>query len=89
MESVGSSMQPVQSTAPQTAEGTLAIPTEEGGYVTVRESAKMIEFGGEEVEVRRLTPEEKQRRRFVKNIIMAFLGILFLSVVTVVLMMLT
>ena len=75
--------------APQTAEGTVAIPSEDGGYVTVREKTKTVEFHGEEVEVRRLTPEEKQRKRLIKNIIMACLGILFLSVVTLVLVMLT
>jgi hypothetical protein len=57
--------------------------------VTVRDSHKTVEFGGEEVELRRLTPEEKQRKRLIKNIITAFLGILFLTIVAVVLVILT
>jgi hypothetical protein len=84
-----SSPYPGEQVAPKTAEGTVAIPTEDGGFVTVRDSVKTVEFQGEEVEVRRLTPEEKQRRRFIKNIIMAILGTLFLAVVTIVLVILT
>ena len=82
-------MTSVQSPTPAAAPGTVTLPSDDGGYVTVQEKSKTVEFGGEEVEVRRLTPEEKQRKRFIKNIIMAILGILFLSIVTLVLVILT
>lgn len=72
-----------------TTPATLAIPTEDGGVVEVEERGKTVAFGGEEVEVRRLSPEEKQRRRFIKNIVMAILGVLLLTIVTMVLMMFT
>jgi hypothetical protein len=54
------------------------IPTEDGGFVKLKEPVKKVEVGGEEVELHRLTPEEKARRRFFKNIIMAIIGILAL-----------
>ncbi len=77
------------SSVPQPDDGTVAIPTEDGSVVAVKDKVKTVEFHGEEVELRRLTPEEKQRRRLIKNIIMAFLGILFLAIVTIVLVILT
>lgn len=51
------------------------IPTDDGGFVKLREPVKTVEVGGEEVELHRLTPEERSRRRFFKNIIMAIIGI--------------
>ena len=57
--------------------------------MTVRDSVKTVQFQGEEVEVRRLTPEEKQRKRLIRNIITAILGILFLTIVAIVLVILT
>lgn len=78
-----------QPLAPKTAADTVAIPTDDGGYVTVRDSVKTVQFQGEEVEVRRLTPEEKQRKRLIRNIITAIIGILFLTIVAIVLVILT
>jgi hypothetical protein len=51
------------------------VPTDDGGVIKLREPVKKIEFGGEEIELHRLTPEEKARRRFFKNIIMAIIGV--------------
>ncbi len=73
--------------APKLPEGVVVLPTADGGFVSVDESTKLVEFEGREVEIRRLSPEEKQRRRFVKNVIMAVLGILVLAVVALVLML--
>jgi hypothetical protein len=69
------------------ATDTVVIPTEEGSYVAVRAKEKTIRFKGEEVEVRRLSPEEKARKRFVKNIIMGIFGILTLVTLAILLMM--
>jgi len=82
--------QPVEPSAAQAGQDAVVIPTEDGSYVAVRDKGvKTVKFGGEEVEVRRLTPEEKKRRRLIMNLIMAALGILFLTFVTVVLVILT
>ena len=72
---------------PRVAPETVMIPTDDGGYVTVREATKVVEFGGEEVELRRLTPEEKQRKRLIRNIFMAAFGLLFLGSVALVLIL--
>ena len=63
--------------------------TEDGSYVAVRQKEKTIRFKGEEVEVRRLTPEEKARKRFVKNVVMGLFGIAVLAAVAIILMMVT
>lgn len=62
----------------------VAIPTA-GGVVAVREPTKTVEYDGEEVELRQLTPAEKRRRRLIKNLVMAALGILFLIVTALIL----
>jgi hypothetical protein len=71
------------------APDTVVIPTDDGRYVAVRQKEKTIRFKGEEVEVRRLTPEEKARKRFVKNVVMGLFGIAVLAAVAIILMMVT
>jgi hypothetical protein len=61
-------------------DGSVLIPTEEGGYIALREPIKTISAGGREVELRRLTPEEKASRRFKRNLFVAIFGMLFLIV---------
>jgi hypothetical protein len=56
----------------------VGIPTDDGGFVRLQEPVKTVDVGGEEVELHRLTPEEKSRRRAFKNIIMAIIGIIIL-----------
>jgi hypothetical protein len=56
------------------------IPTEEGGYVALHEPVKTIGAGSRERELHRLTPEEKQKKRLVKNIVMAAVGVLVLLI---------
>jgi hypothetical protein len=62
--------------------GTVAVPTPDGGFVTVTESPTVIGEGDEEIEIRRLTPAEKARRRFRRNLIFWSISILILLAVT-------
>ena len=63
------------------APGVAIVPTEGGGYVTIQESPKVIGSGDDEVEVRRLAPAEKARRRFRKGIFLWTFCLLVLIVV--------
>lgn len=63
-------------------QGTVAVPTPDGGFVTVTESPAVIGEGDEEIEIRRLTPAEKARRRFRRNLILWSVSILILLAVT-------
>jgi hypothetical protein len=54
-------------------EGLVTLPTADGQFRTVRDAGKVIGHGDDEVELKRLTPEEKARRRFIRNVIMAVL----------------
>jgi hypothetical protein len=45
------------------------IPTDKG-LVGVREPVKTIRHRGQEIELRKLTPEEKERRRLTRNAIL-------------------
>jgi hypothetical protein len=66
---------------PQRAKDEFLIPTERG-YVGIHEPVKTVQRHGEEVELRKLTPEEKARRRLVRNTILFAFCILTLIVVT-------
>ena len=68
---------------PAAATGRLIVPTPDGDYVTVenKEGVKTISDRGEEIEIRKLSPEERLRRRRVKNAVMFTLAILLLAVV--------
>ena len=70
---------------PAAAAGRLVVPTPDGDYVTVenKEGVKTISDRGEEIEIRKLSPEERRRRRRVKNVVMFTLAILVLVVVIV------
>lgn len=59
--------------------GMAAVPTPDGGFVTIRETAKTIGEGDNEIELRRLSSEEKSARRFRRNLILCgiCLAILF------------
>jgi hypothetical protein len=57
------------------------IPTEQG-YVGVRAPVKTIVHRGQEIELRQLTPEEKSRRRAVRNAILFVFCVVVLIVVT-------
>ena len=53
----------------------VVIPTEGGGHVALHEPVKTTGKGLNEIELRRLSPEEKQRRRLIRNIVLAVVGI--------------
>ena len=57
----------------------IVIPTE-GGYVPLHEPVKTVGTGTRARELHRLSPEEKQKKRLVKNIIMAVVGVLVLLI---------
>lgn len=68
--------QPVSTPAtdvPTTSAQSILIPTEEGGYVTLREPVRTIGKGANEVELRTLSAEQKTKRRFKKNVITWFI----------------
>mgnify|MGYP003345685553 CR=1 FL=1 len=60
---------------------TVVIPTEDGDYVAVREPVKTVGKGSEEIELRRLSPEERLQRRLVTNAIMIFFCLTILILV--------
>jgi hypothetical protein len=64
----------------EAADGSVLIPTAEGKYIALREPVKTVSVGGREVELRRLSPEEKAARRFKRNFFVAVFGMLFLIV---------
>jgi hypothetical protein len=76
--------------APLTAKlppGMAAVPTPDGGFVTIKESPRTISDGDEEIEVRRLTPAEKSARRFRRNLVLWGICLAILFGVLVVMMM--
>lgn len=60
---------------------TVQIPTAQG-YVGVHAPVKTVVHRGQEIELRQLTPEEKARRRFVRNSILFVFCVGVLIVVT-------
>lgn len=72
---------PLPAPTPKRPKEEVLIPTERG-YVGVHEPVKTIQHHGEEVELRKLTPEEKARRRLVRNTILFAFCIILLIVVT-------
>lgn len=54
---------PMEEPSLQIADSDILIPTEEGNRVALHEPVKRVTHHGEVIELRRLTPEEKLRRR--------------------------
>lgn len=50
--------------------GMAAVPTADGGFITIRETPRTIGEGDDEVELKRLSVEEKSARRFRRNLIL-------------------
>jgi phage FluMu protein Com len=75
-----SERKPLPASIPTRSKEVVLIPTEKG-YVGVQEPVKTIQHHGEEVELRRLTPEEKARRRIVRNTILFVFCVVTLVVV--------
>jgi hypothetical protein len=74
---------PAPKPMPVAAPGRLVLPTPDGDYVTVenKEGVKTISSKGEEIEIRKLSPAERTRRRRVKNAVMFIFAIALLAVV--------
>lgn len=77
---------PAPKPMPVAAAGQLVVRTPDGDYVTVenKEGVKTISSQGEEIEIRKLSPEERARRRRVKNIVMFTFAIVLLLIVIVI-----
>ncbi|MBW3597462.1 MAG: hypothetical protein KY475_09335 [Planctomycetes bacterium] len=60
------------------ADGSILVPTDDGRYVALREPVKTVGKGDREIELRRLTPDEKAARRFKRSLFLATFGLLFL-----------
>ena len=72
---------------PTRSRETIGVPTEDGGFVKLHEPVKKVEFAGEEIELHRLTPEERARKRLFKNIIMLVVGVIALVGTAAILML--
>jgi hypothetical protein len=57
-----------------TSGGTVVLPTADGRFVAVPEPAKVVGSGEREVEIRRLTPEERAQRRLARNLFLLIVG---------------
>jgi hypothetical protein len=77
---------PIPSASTRSSE-VIGVPTEDGGFIKLHEPVKKVEFAGEEIELHRLTPEERSRRRMFKNIIMLVVGLIALVGTAAILMM--
>jgi hypothetical protein len=62
------------------------IPTEDGTFVTVREPVKTVGEGDEEIELRSLTGEEKERKKLKKNLIVWGFGLVIIAITVYVLL---
>jgi hypothetical protein len=58
----------------------IVLPTEDGGYVTLRDPVKTIGHGDEEIELRTLSPKEKARRKLKRNLILWGFGLLLIAI---------
>jgi len=56
------------------------IPTEDGTFVTVREPLKTVGEGDEEIELRSLTAEERERKKLKKNLIVWGFGLVIIAI---------
>lgn len=57
------------------------IPTEDGTFVTLREPLRTVGEGDEEIELRSLTAEEKERKKLKKNLIVWGFGLVIIAIV--------
>jgi len=60
--------------------GSLVIPTETGEFVTLREPIKTVSDGDEEIELRSRPPEERERRKQKKNLIIWGVGLVVIAI---------
>ena len=62
------------------------LPTEDGKVVPLHDPIKTVGRPGQEIELRQLSPQEKARRRAVRNLIMSVGSIVLLTIVFYVLL---
>lgn len=62
------------------------IETEDGGYVALREPVKTVGTGANERELHVLTPEQKAKRRIIRNLVVFSVGLTVLFVIFMLLM---
>jgi hypothetical protein len=67
-------------------ENAIVVPNPEGGFVTIAETPKTVGEGEDVVEIRRLSSEEKAKRRFRKNLILGGFCLAILVVVLVIML---
>ena len=60
--------------------GSLVIPTEDGGFVTLRDPVKTVGDGDEMIELQSLPPEEREKRKLKKNLIIWGVGFVVIGV---------
>lgn len=58
----------------------LVIPTEDGAFVTLREPVKTVGEGDEEIELKSLTAEEKEKKKLKKNLIIWGFGLVVIAI---------
>lgn len=75
---------PVQ---PQSPSAPRPISVPDGGPIRLREPVKTVGVGDDEIELRSLTPEERARRRLIKNLILWGIGVAIIAVTLAVLLM--
>jgi hypothetical protein len=62
------------------------VPTEDGGYVTLRDPVKTVGRGDDAIELRTLSPEERARRKLKRNLVLWGFGLLIISITLVLLL---
>lgn len=81
---------PVPSTPSQRPTGggkSLVIPTEDGTFVTLRDPIKTVGEGDEEMELKSLSPEEREKKKLKKNLIVWGFGLVIIAITLYVLLM--
>lgn len=64
----------------------MVIPTEDGELITLREPIKTVSDGDEEIELRSRPPEELERRRQKKNLIVWGVALVVMAITLYVLL---
>jgi hypothetical protein len=68
---------------PKTGDGALLLPTEQGGFVALREPTRT---GPDGEELQQRSPAERSRRKLRKNLVLAALCLVLMAVATAILL---
>jgi hypothetical protein len=77
---------PIPQPAAKSSESRISVPTEDGGYVTLRDPVKTVGRGDDAIELRTLSPEERARRKLKRNLVLWGFGLLIISITLVLLL---